>query len=430
MENISIDLLNKLKQEKIMVHKWLLFTNAILLFVSNLPDLILSSNHSLLYSKVITILCTLIFFIPLKWIKNFFYDYNRYILVLIMSLSMFFMIYSIHQNHLSFKINFFLYLTLLLLNTLFFRGTTTLYLISLMPSLILSIFVYYSRTSISVFSAENLGIQLIIDIMMITVHQFHFKYYLLHNEHITLEKQQEKRTEQLSEDKNFLVKILCHDLGNSLTVMDVSTSIIDNYLASDTVSKEKITPNLLRIKRAIQEQFNIVNSAKQKLSLENDKDIKLELVDISTMIEKIQFTFRHRLKEKNLKLDVEIDPMANKVLAETISLSNNVLNNLLSNAIKFSNSEGTIKIRTYPTDAHINIEIIDTGVGMESEYLKNIFNENTKTTRLGTQGEKGTGFGLPLVKAFMKAYGGDITVESTPSKGSCFRLSFLKPKIS
>ncbi len=98
MENISIDLLNKLKQEKIMVHKWLLFTNAILLFVSNLPDLILSSNHSLLYSKVITILCTLIFFIPLKWIKNFFYDYNRYILVLIMSLSMFFMIYSIHQN--------------------------------------------------------------------------------------------------------------------------------------------------------------------------------------------------------------------------------------------------------------------------------------------------------------------------------------------
>ena len=58
------------------------------------------------------------------------------------------------------------------------------------------------------------------------------------------------------------------------------------------------------------------------------------------------------------------------------------------------------------------VSVTDTGIGIPDTLLKTLFESNAKTSRLGTSGEKGTGFGLPICKSYMDLYGGKIEVTS------------------
>ncbi|NRA46218.1 MAG: ATP-binding protein [Oligoflexales bacterium] len=117
------------------------------------------------------------------------------------------------------------------------------------------------------------------------------------------------------------------------------------------------------------------------------------------------------------------------VSAEPVSLLNDVINNLLTNAIKFSYDNGTITVKCYLSQDWKVVEIIDKGMGIPKNLIGKLFDYYKSTSRLGTQGEKGTGFGLPLVKSFMDAYHGCIDVKSTEKgkgegHGTTFTLKF------
>ena len=66
------------------------------------------------------------------------------------------------------------------------------------------------------------------------------------------------------------------------------------------------------------------------------------------------------------------------------------------------------------------IKIADTGPGIEEKIKNNIFRNDIHTSTLGTEGEKGTGLGLPYCYDIMRAHGGDLTCESTVGFGSAF----------
>ena len=118
------------------------------------------------------------------------------------------------------------------------------------------------------------------------------------------------------------------------------------------------------------------------------------------------------LKKIEFISELESDDM--QVLVEPVSFSNNVFNNLLSNAIKFSYENGKIRVRAWKSDKNeICLSLSDQGVGIPRNLLENIFREDKKTTRTGTMGEEGTGFGMPLVKTYMEYYQARIEVESS-----------------
>ncbi len=73
----------------------------------------------------------------------------------------------------------------------------------------------------------------------------------------------------------------------------------------------------------------------------------------------------------------------------------------------------------------------DTGIGIKDKRLKTLFNYEERTSTVGTSGESGTGFGLPLARDIMKAHGGGLHVESTYSEGSTFyvRLPHVRPNV-
>jgi signal transduction histidine kinase len=98
----------------------------------------------------------------------------------------------------------------------------------------------------------------------------------------------------------------------------------------------------------------------------------------------------------------------------------------LSNAIKFSNEGAHIFIEAKPYDQdHILVLIKDQGVGMSPEQLENFSSDELKSSTKGTNGERGSGFGLNLMKNFIAKYGGEVHVTSSTEgleRGTTFTL--------
>jgi len=99
-----------------------------------------------------------------------------------------------------------------------------------------------------------------------------------------------------------------------------------------------------------------------------------------------------------------------------------ILLNLLSNAIKFTD-DGEIIVRSKHDDTSITLTVEDTGIGIATENLENIFDPFWQVEQRSTRRAGGTGLGLSVSRSLARLLGGDVTVQSTPQGGSTFELS-------
>ncbi len=111
-------------------------------------------------------------------------------------------------------------------------------------------------------------------------------------------------------------------------------------------------------------------------------------------------------------------------------LMGEVLQNLLTNAVKFTPKGGMVEIGM-PKGDPAAIFVKDNGVGIPPGMLPNLFKHEEKTSTPGTEGERGTGLGLPLSFDIMRAHGGELSVVSAPAEGSTItaRLPYVRPVV-
>lgn len=216
----------------------------------------------------------------------------------------------------------------------------------------------------------------------------------------------EQLTDANQQIQNF-IRVLGHDIANPLTII-LGSSGIGKKLAT-TENEKKLWTRTLRASQTIEE---ILGEVLTLQAMESGKfHLKLKPVSINTIIEKSKFVFEDKMQQKNLKLICNIDKDIN-VMADEVSLSNQVINNLISNAVKFSRIGSSIEVAVNERETEIDISIKDSGIGIPKEILDNLFDYRFKTSRKGTAGESGTGFGMPLVKFFIDQYGGRLRVET------------------
>lgn len=119
------------------------------------------------------------------------------------------------------------------------------------------------------------------------------------------------------------------------------------------------------------------------------------------------------MKIKDKSISIKYDIQGNlKLKIDATKIINSAFNNILTNSIKFSDKGSTLLIRTFSTKDKIHIEFVDYGRGISKEIQKTLFNKNNKNTRTGTMGEKGTVFGMGLIKESVESFDGKIEVFS------------------
>lgn len=221
----------------------------------------------------------------------------------------------------------------------------------------------------------------------------------------------EQKNDELSEalSQNLaLIRLLSHDVTNSLFVLQASTQHIQKGIGPTDKSLE-------RIQLATENILNLVNHVKERQALlSGKKEIPLKPVDILHSIQSALSVLKEKIEEKNIQIELQTNHFQNTlILAEPTSLVNVVIGNFLSNAIKFSTIGARIQIQLKNIGNSVELTIQDQGIGIPEDMLKNLFNFEAKTSRTGTQGEKGTGFGMPLAKTYVDIFGGQLQITSS-----------------
>ncbi|MGZ5278414.1 MAG: sensor histidine kinase [Pseudobdellovibrionaceae bacterium] len=238
---------------------------------------------------------------------------------------------------------------------------------------------------------------------------------------------------QLSEENRTLLGILFHDLSTPISVLEFAVRRLE---AETEVLNEPVRfdRNIQKILQSLSLMRDILAKVKSLQEVRTGKrPLSLEKVDPVQVTRELAEMFDDRLKEKNLELHIESYLEGNCMIqADRTLLKNEVLSNLLSNAIKFSPRNRIIEVSFLrENEQHILIQIRDYGIGIPGDLIPKIFDYTEKTSRLGTNDEAGTGFGLPLAKTCTQLMCGSIDVESytyqpgVSSSGTAFNLRFL-----
>ena len=230
--------------------------------------------------------------------------------------------------------------------------------------------------------------------------------------------------------KMFL-RIVSHDIANPLMVIDISTRNVQRALDANDLERSKL--RLSYISKSAKMISDILIRTQELNELElGKKSLEVSNIEINDIIENALFIFNDKLQTKNI--NVQYDNKLNKGLTikvEPISIKNQVFNNLFSNSIKFTEKDGTIQITVTKRGKEIIITYQDNGIGMTEQMLENMFRSDIRTTSLGIDGEPGTGFGMPILKATLQEIGASSEVSSRHidkyphDHGTIFTLTFL-----
>ena len=220
--------------------------------------------------------------------------------------------------------------------------------------------------------------------------------------HLSLKKSKDMLVEVGNERKE-LLHILCHDLANP---MHSIISVLDI-----TQSAEEFAEMQQFLLEAANQGLEIINLVRQMRALEEHR-LELMPVPLGKVIETSVKILQRQFERKSIRIELDVEENL-VVCAEEVSLSNSVLNNILTNALKFSYPGSVIRLRAAMlTPERMELSVEDAGIGMPETLLHNLFDVSKTTSREGTGGEHGTGFGMPLVQKFVHAYGGSISISS------------------
>ena len=219
--------------------------------------------------------------------------------------------------------------------------------------------------------------------------------------HLELKKSRDIIVRRTAEQRE-LLHILCHDLANPFTAI---------LGVLEVLGKEKGVDKYVSILNGAARNGVELIELVRTLRAAEEKPLRLESVDLSDALKSSLSLLDSRFSAKRLTVDSDLEPGLT-VRAERVSLVNSVLNNIMTNAAKFSFPGTSIRIRSFRLKNRVVLSIKDFGIGMNPDLLADIFDISKMTTRPGTEGERGTGFGMPLVKKFVETYGGTVEVKS------------------
>jgi len=131
--------------------------------------------------------------------------------------------------------------------------------------------------------------------------------------------------------------------------------------------------------------------------------------------------FSYPLAQEGFKVQVHVAPDLPEAPLDADAIGQ-ALGNLIDNAIKYSGDRKVLAIEVRAAGGNLVLTVADEGIGIPREEQDRIFDKFYRVGRSDTQGRRGSGVGLALVRHVAEAHGGRVTVDSRPGEGSRFTL--------
>jgi two-component system phosphate regulon sensor histidine kinase PhoR len=144
-------------------------------------------------------------------------------------------------------------------------------------------------------------------------------------------------------------------------------------------------------------------------------------VAVADLLQRCSDQFTAAATAKQIELAIESPDRPLSIYADEEG-AQTILSNLVDNAIKYTPSGGRVRVRALGQEAFIVLEVTDTGAGIPQQHLERIFERFYRVDRARSSELGSTGLGLSIVKHLAQAFGGNVSVDSQPGRGSTFRV--------
>jgi len=227
--------------------------------------------------------------------------------------------------------------------------------------------------------------------------------------------------------KDVFMANMSHEIRTPLNAIIGFTDLLGQTTLSDTQSK-----HVEVISTASRNLSVIINDILDLAKLDGGKlDLERKPVSIEETVKQVVNMHTERARAKGLKLLFTMDQgLPAMIMADQTRLSQ-ILINLVANALKFTEKGhvrmDVLELQRDSTSVGIRFVVSDTGIGIDPSKLNMIFDRFTQAESYTTRIYGGTGLGLNIVQSLVELYGGELSVESTPGKGSSFAFEIVFP---
>src|SRR5207247_6512129 len=233
--------------------------------------------------------------------------------------------------------------------------------------------------------------------------------------------QQKAVVEAANRTKDHFLAMLSHELRTPLTPV---ISALES-LEIEPEQTEDARSALAMIRRNIELETQLIDDLLDFTRIARAKmQLRFAPVDAHLAISNVVEICRAEVQSKKLRAHLNLRANAHLVAADTAKFQQ-IIWNLLKNAVKFTPEDGEITISSSnPSSEGLMISVRDTGIGMDAEIMRRIFDPFEQGNRSFERRFGGLGLGLAISKSLAQAHGGTLTAQSGGcDRGSTFILS-------
>lgn len=211
---------------------------------------------------------------------------------------------------------------------------------------------------------------------------------------------------------------ISHELRTPLTSILAFVETLEDGAIKDEENNRRF---LTVIRRNAERMHHLIDDILELSSIESGGiEIQPKQISLTNLVREVFTNLSNKAAERKIKLINEV-AAETQVFADAARLEQ-MLTNLIDNAVKFNRESGSVTVSHLKNAAADLISVADTGEGISGEHLQRIFERFYRTDRARSREIGGTGLGLAIVKHLAKLHGGEISVSSTPGKGSTFLI--------
>jgi len=242
------------------------------------------------------------------------------------------------------------------------------------------------------------------------------------NDMVTRLEDADRQQRELDQLRRNLIAWAGHDLRTPLASIRAIVEALADGMVDDPATVERYLHTAQREIRSlsflIDDLFELAQLEAGGVPLEQRPNSLADL--ISDTME----SFSELAAQRGVTLAGSVDSGVDPVLMDAQQIGR-VLSNLIGNALRHTPQDGTVQVRALAVEDGVQVEVSDTGEGIDAQDLPHIFERFYRGEKSRSRATGGAGLGLAIAKGIVEAHGGQIGVESRPAEGT--RFTFTLP---